>query len=111
MLSRYFVFLFLVFSFITRVNSQTFELPNIIGFENIENNNGVAVADYDGDNDLDVFIVANAVENPNNPSSFSRLLRNNNNGSFTDVTNSSGLVNLLTLDDNIDQSSPNQKKL
>ena len=34
---------------------------------------------------LDVFIVANAVENPNNPSSFSRLLRNNNDGSFTDV--------------------------
>ena len=67
MLSRYFVFLFLVFSFMTRVNSQTFELPNIIGLENIENNNGVAVADYDGDNDLDVFIVANAVENPYNP--------------------------------------------
>ena len=106
MLSRYFIFLFLVFSFMTRVNSQTFELPNIIGLENIENNNGVAVADYDGDNDLDVFIVANAVENPYNPASYSRLLRNNNNGSFTDVTNSSGLVNLLTLDDNIDQSSP-----
>ena len=91
MLSRYFVFLFFVFSFITRVNSQTFELSNIIGFENIENNNGVAVADYDGDNDLDIFIVANAVENPYNPASYSRLLRNNNNGSFTDVTNSSGL--------------------
>ncbi|WP_438964717.1 FG-GAP repeat domain-containing protein, partial [Winogradskyella sp.] len=60
-------------------SSQNFErVENTVGLSVLQNNNGVAVADYDGDNDLDIFVVANAVENSEDPSSFSRLFRNNN---------------------------------
>ena len=94
-------FLFVIFS-AEVVLSQTFDrVENIVGLENLANNNGVAVADYDGDNDLDIFVVANAVENPEDISSFSRLYRNNNDGSFTDVTEASGLVELLTADEDV----------
>ncbi|GAB4157936.1 MAG: hypothetical protein Tsb0033_10400 [Winogradskyella sp.] len=94
-------FLFVIFSAEVLL-SQTFDrVDNIVGLENLANNNGVAVADYDGDNDLDIFVVANAVENPEDISSFSRLYRNNNDGSFTDVTEASGLVELLTADEDV----------
>lgn len=83
------------------LGAQTFErVESIVRLGMLEHNNGVAVADYDGDNDLDIFVVANAIENPDVPSSFSKLFRNNNDGSFTDVTENAGLVNLLTQDDN-----------
>ncbi|MGJ8592547.1 MAG: FG-GAP-like repeat-containing protein [Aquaticitalea sp.] len=80
---------------------QTFErIETIAGLGHIQNNAGVAVADYDGDNDLDIFVVALAQDEPNNESSHSRLLRNNNNGTFTDVTTESGLINMLPYDAN-----------
>ena len=94
---------FIVFFIIIKIsegNAQTFErVENTVGLGVLEGNNGVAVADYDGDNDLDIFVVANGIENPDEPSTFSKLFRNNNNGSFTDVTEESGLVNLLTEED------------
>jgi hypothetical protein len=84
------------------VDAQNFErVENIVGLGILEKNNGVAVADYDGDNDLDIFVVANAIENPEEEGSFSRLFRNNNDGSFTDVTQTSGLVELLTIEDDV----------
>ena len=96
--------LFLFIQFVTMITcmsyAQTFDrIEAVVGLDVLEKNNGVAVADYDGDNDLDIFIVANAIENPSEYSSFSRLFRNNNDGSFTDVTEESGLVDLLTTDD------------
>ena len=76
---------------------QTFDrIEMVAGLGNLAENNGAAVADYDGDNDLDIFVVANAVENEEVISSFSRLYRNNNDGSYTDVTEASGLTGLLT---------------
>ncbi|WP_084205901.1 FG-GAP-like repeat-containing protein [Psychroserpens mesophilus] len=79
---------------------QTFERVEIVsGLGAIEENNGVAVADYDGDFDLDVFVVAKAIDEDGIEKSHSRLFRNNNNGTFTDVTQESGLVNLLTPED------------
>ncbi|MDT0558439.1 FG-GAP-like repeat-containing protein [Ichthyenterobacterium sp. W332] len=90
----------LLFCFGVLVQSQTFQRAEMIsGFAGVTNNNGVAVADYDADNDLDIFIVANAIEDDGNPTTISKLYRNNNNGTFTDVTQASGLVNLLTTDD------------
>ncbi|NRA92101.1 MAG: hypothetical protein HRU26_05345 [Psychroserpens sp.] len=48
---------------IQRISAQTFDRVEMVsGFANLENNNGVAVADYDGDFDLDVFVVAKAIE-------------------------------------------------
>ena len=58
----------------------------------ISNNNGIAVADYDLDNDLDIFIVGEETFNENNPKTWSRLLRNNNNGRFEDVTFEAGFA-------------------
>ncbi|WP_426429455.1 FG-GAP-like repeat-containing protein [Winogradskyella sp. HB-48] len=94
---------FLIIVFINQfIGAQNFErIETVAGLENLAHNNGVAVADYDGDNDLDIFIVANAVENPDDTTSFSRLYRNNNDGSFTDVTEASGLVELLTAEEDV----------
>ncbi|WP_431159185.1 FG-GAP-like repeat-containing protein [Winogradskyella poriferorum] len=80
--------------------AQTFErVESTIGLGVLQHNNGVAVADYDGDNDLDIFVVANGVENEEDASTFSRLFRNNNDGTFTDVTELAGLTGLLTQED------------
>jgi len=80
--------------------SQTFErVESIVGLEILEDNNGASVADYDGDNDLDIFVVAKAKDNTNSPKTLSRLFRNNNDGTFTDVTEDVGFVDLLTQDE------------
>ncbi|MCB0399552.1 MAG: VCBS repeat-containing protein, partial [Winogradskyella sp.] len=84
------------------LNAQNFErVETIVGLENLAHNNGVAVADFDGDNDLDIFVVANAIENPDDVTSYSRLYKNNNDGSFTDITEASGLVDLLTSEEEV----------
>lgn len=78
------------------VTAQTFNrVEAVVGLGVLEENNGVAVADYDGDNDLDIFVVAKAPDDENSPKTLSRLFRNNNDGSFTDVTEIAGLTDLL----------------
>ena len=74
-------------------------VENTVGLGVLEENNGAAVADFDGDNDLDVFVVAKAQDDPNSPKTISRLFQNNNDGTFTDVTETAGFLNLLTLDE------------
>ena len=59
------------------------KVENSIGLGKIKKNNGFSVADYDKDGDLDLFIVAFEIEDPSDPSTFSKLFRNNNDGSFT----------------------------
>jgi hypothetical protein len=87
----------LLFTF--QVKAQNFvHAESYTGLDVLEENNGVAVADYDGDLDLDIFVVAKGKENVGVKKSFSKLFRNNNDGSFTDVTIASGLVNLFVLD-------------
>ena len=85
----------LVFIFITAFTyAQTFErVENIVGITS-QNSNGIAVADYDNDNDLDIFVVAKAIDDEENSNSLSRLYRNNNDGSFTDVTDVAGFTDL-----------------
>ncbi|SDS69693.1 FG-GAP-like repeat-containing protein [Winogradskyella sediminis] len=78
-------------------------VENTVGLGVLEENNGVAVADYDGDNDLDVFVVAKAQDDPNSPKTISRLFQNNNDGTFTDVTETAGFVNLLTPEDGVSE--------
>jgi hypothetical protein len=58
---------------------------------------GVALFDYNNDGLVDVFLVNGSsleiLSNPNLPQSSSRLFRNNGDGTFTDVTKESGLIN------------------
>jgi hypothetical protein len=58
---------------------------------------GVAVFDYNNDGLLDVLFVNGSsfelLDNPKLPRTSSRLFRNNGDGTFTDVTRESGLIN------------------
>ena len=92
----FFAIFFLLF-LNNKIHGQSFErVESIVGLGVLKENNGVAVADYDGDNDLDIFVVAKAKDNPGSPKTLSRLFRNNNDGSFSDVTDSAGFQDLLT---------------
>ena len=69
---------FLYIFFISQIiYSQQFRnITSISDLNEISGNNGVAVADYDQDGDLDIFIVSEDDEN------ISRLLQNTNNGNL-----------------------------
>jgi enediyne biosynthesis protein E4 len=58
---------------------------------------GVALFDYNNDGLIDIFLVNGSsfehLSNPNLPPTSSRLFRNNGDGTFTDVTKESGLIN------------------
>jgi hypothetical protein len=93
----FFLTMFLVLFLSNRMVSQNFErVESTVGLGVLEENNGVAVADYDGDNDLDIFVVAKAKDNADSPKTISRLFRNNNDGTFSDVTEFAGFEELLT---------------
>ena len=96
---HYLIVLFLFFIFLPKTTiAQTFErIEDLAGLGILEENSGVAVADYDGDLDLDIFVVAKAKDQNNIEKTHSRLFRNNNDGSFTDVTDAAGLSNLFPL--------------
>ncbi|MDA0196073.1 MAG: FG-GAP-like repeat-containing protein [Bacteroidetes bacterium] len=57
------------------------------------NTNGVAVADYDLDGDLDIYMVAADELDANDSNTWSRLLRNDGDHGFTDVTLEANLIN------------------
>ncbi len=80
----FFLFFFLCLS----VYSQQFRNASTIAdLDQYNNNNGVAVADYDQDGDLDIFLVSYYSDGNND----SRLLENTNNGNFIDVTAGTGI--------------------
>ncbi|WP_234950299.1 FG-GAP-like repeat-containing protein [Wenyingzhuangia marina] len=82
------------------IYSQTFEhIEYLNGLQDVAKNNGTAVADFDQDGDLDLFVVAKAQDKSDANVTASKLFKNNNDGTFTDVTQSSGLVNLFPLDE------------
>jgi len=56
----------------------------------ITSNNGVSVADFDQDGDLDVFLTGYKQFNPEDETTWNRLLRNDGDGKFTDVTLEAG---------------------
>ncbi|MEL0455915.1 FG-GAP-like repeat-containing protein [Flavobacteriaceae bacterium SZ-1-7] len=70
----------------------------------LEENNGVAIADFDLDGDLDMFVVAKAQDLEGFTISHSKLFSNNNDGTFTDVTEVSGLVNLFPVGETGEES-------
>ncbi len=61
------------------------------GLGALSNTNGVAVADYDRDGDLDLYLVARRAYDPGEVLTWSRLYRNDGTGTFVDVTLSAGI--------------------
>ncbi len=71
------------------INAQQFTETTVSTFNNMEINYGNAVADYDLDGDLDMFIVGYNAFNPSDPTTWSRLL-NNKGFRFEDATVKAG---------------------
>ena len=73
--------------------AQTFEKTALFDLQyQLKDTNGVAVADYDADGDLDVYLVAVDTFHGGRPQNWNRLLRNDGEGVFIDVTEESGLM-------------------
>ena len=77
-------FLYIIFISQIIYSQQFRNITDISDLNGYTGNNGVAIADYDQDGDLDVFIVSARSEN--GEEYWSRLLQNTNNGNFIDVT-------------------------
>lgn len=76
---------------IAGLNAQSFQrVDDSAGLTQITNNHGVSVADYDLDGDLDIFFVGSASFSIDNPSTWNRLMSNNGDGTFSDVTVEAG---------------------
>lgn len=95
MIRKSILFLFLIFGLHIFSQKLFNHAEQITGFGDTKENNGVAVADYDGDFDLDVFVVTVWKDEVGKTYTQSKLYRNNGNGTYTDVTAGSGLENLL----------------
>ena len=82
------------------INAQVFErIENNARFPQLLNNTGIAVADYDNDHDLDIFLVAKNDFASIQPNTQSRLLQNNNDGTFSDVTDAAGFSGIYNYDE------------
>jgi hypothetical protein len=79
------------------------------GFRTVNNTNGIAVADFDQDGDLDVYIVGRYGYSPADMRTWNRLFSNNGNGTFSDVTVGSGI--LVVENDTLYNTSGNGSKL
>ncbi len=83
--------LFFISGFCITVQAQEMvPQSHFFGVENTVNANGIAVADYDRDGALDVFIVSSEAFDENDPQTWNRLYKNQRSG-FSDVTAPSGL--------------------
>lgn len=88
--------LFLLLLVVGNAQAQQFRRIEILAdLNDVTNNNGIAVADYDNDNDLDIFVVGESKLELTNTHTWSRLLRNNNDGSFEDVTAEAGFLEIF----------------
>ncbi len=80
-----------IFAFCSIVQAQQFqEVADKANLDITRNNNGHAIADYDLDGDLDIFIVALNSFSVSDSSTWSRLFRNNGDETFSDVTQTAG---------------------
>ena len=76
--------------------AQTFRLQTEqAGLDASFDNNGVAVADYDLDGDLDIYLVAYRQYDPDDETTWNRLYRNNGDGTFVDVTLEAGVLSRI----------------
>jgi len=73
--------------------AQTFVLrTQSAGLSTVIGTNGVAVADFDKDGDLDLYFVAQDTFKQNDKRTWNRLFANNGDGTFQDVTTRSGIA-------------------
>ncbi|MDG2450317.1 MAG: VCBS repeat-containing protein, partial [Saprospiraceae bacterium] len=84
------------------------EIVSQTGLDLAVNNNGVAIADYDLDGDLDVFFTGFYSFDPDDESTWNRLFTNNNDGTFTDITMAAGFTNQFV---NLDVIASSGEKL
>ncbi|MDH3651837.1 MAG: VCBS repeat-containing protein, partial [Saprospiraceae bacterium] len=86
------LFLSLVISFASHsLKSQSFlRVEDAAKIDHVTETNGVAVADYDQDGDLDIFFTGINNFNFNLPNTWNRLLQNQGDGTFKDVTVEAG---------------------
>jgi len=83
-----FLFMLCLLSFGFSQNFTRFETE--ANLTQIQNTNGVAVADYDADGDLDLFFTGIKNFKPADETTWNHLMRNNADGTFTDVTVAAG---------------------
>ena len=81
------IFSLLYFLCLSIYSQQFRNASTLADLDQYYNNNGVSVADYDQDGDLDIFLVSYYSDGNND----SRLLENTNNGNFIDVTAATGI--------------------
>lgn len=62
------------------------------GLGGVAATNGIAIADYDRDGDMDIYFVVHASYRANDFRTWNRLFANRGDGTFADVTSSSGLA-------------------
>lgn len=90
-----YLYLFLFTGF--HLSAQGFLDYNDYGdLSNTKASQGVAVADYDNDGHLDVYFTAYEIFDENDPTTWSRLYRNDGRGKFIDVTVAANLQNQVT---------------
>lgn len=78
--------------FFAMLSAQEFELyTNPAGLRSVNATNGVAVADYDLDGDLDIYFVATDSYKPSDIRTWNRLFSNNGDGTYSDVTSASAI--------------------
>ena len=63
------------------------------GLDAVSHSNGVAVADYDRDGDLDIFFAAHKAFHADSAETWDQLMQNQGDGTFLDVTEASGIIN------------------
>jgi len=77
---------------------QSFEIVQDFEIQNeLRSVNGVSVADYDLDGDLDLFLVAATIFDESDPLTWSRLMRNDGEQGYSDVTLAAELINYKAL--------------
>jgi len=88
---RSFSFIFFILFSVSLFSQQFRYATHLSNLHEFYDNSGVAVADFDQDGDLDIFLVTRKNSTGASASMTSMLLMNNNQGSFIDVTEQMGL--------------------